>query len=141
MIIHNHLTINRCLKKKKGRREQAVDKSSVYVELESMSLALLARLIRQSASLASVSSIVINVNHAEGGGLIWLALVLNSEDHHFVVGEAVGLLFGHLQDQRDQLVHVLLWTREKRKDKGLAIVRTNASESYEQSDETDDLRR
>ena len=53
-------------------------------------------------------SLFIDVNHAERCCLIGLALVLDGEDHDFIAGEAVGLLFGDLEDERNQLLHVLL---------------------------------
>ena len=62
-------------------------------------------------SRACCLSLLIDVNHAEGGGFIGFALVLDGEDHDFVAGEAVGLLLGHFENERDQLLHVLLYTK------------------------------
>ena len=53
-------------------------------------------------------SLFVYVDHAEGCRLVSPSLVLNSEYHHFVTREAVALFFGDLQDQGDQLIHVLL---------------------------------
>ena len=63
---------------------------------------------RPLKSLLSFLSLFIDVDHAEGCGLVGPSLVLNGEDHHFVTREAVTLLLGHLQYQGDQLIHVLL---------------------------------
>ena len=65
-------------------------------------------------------SLLVDVDHAEGRGLVGRTLVLDSEDHDFVAGEAVALLFGHLEDQADQLLHVLLYKDTPRR---LALVR------------------
>lgn len=53
-------------------------------------------------------SLFVNVDHAEGGRLVSLTLVVNGEEHHLVPREAVPLLLGNLQDQRDQFLLVLL---------------------------------
>jgi len=53
-------------------------------------------------------SLFVNVDHAEGCRLVGLTLVVYGEQHHLVTREAVPLLLGHLQDQRDQLLLVLL---------------------------------
>ena len=60
-----------------------------------------------------LKSLFINVNHAEGGRLILLSLVFHSEDHHFVSWEAVALLLGDLQYERDELLHMLLYINEE----------------------------
>ena len=59
-------------------------------------------------------SLFINVDHAEGSSLIAFSFVFYSEDHHFVPREAVALFFGHLEYERNELLHVLLCV-ERRK--------------------------
>ena len=52
-------------------------------------------------------SLLVDVEHAESGCLVGLALVLNCEKHDFVSWEAVALLFSNFKDERDQLILVL----------------------------------
>jgi len=69
-----------------------------------------ARLAHSQSSSAKVvlwkqsiglQSLLVDVNHAESSCLVGLALVIDSEEHHFVAGEAVALLLRHFQYQRD----------------------------------------
>ena len=62
-------------------------------------------------------SLLIDVNHAECGSFVGFALVFDGEDHDLVAGEAVGLLLGHFENERDQLLHVLLYREEGKKQK------------------------
>ena len=61
----------------------------------------------------SGQSLLVDVNHAEGCRLIWLALVLDGEDHNFVAWEAVSLLLCDLQYKRNKLLHMLIYNKTK----------------------------
>jgi hypothetical protein len=53
-------------------------------------------------------SLFVDVLDFEAGFLVWLAFVLDGENHNFVALEAEALFLGHLKDQLDELVFVLL---------------------------------
>ena len=74
-------------------------------------LALKAVLCLQLAFTA-LQSLFVDVDHPEGSCFICLSFVLHSEDHDFVARIAVALFFRHFQNQRDQMLHVLLYMRE-----------------------------
>lgn len=59
----------------------------------------------------SNGSLLVDVDHAECGSLVGLALVVDSEEHHFVPWEAVPLLLCHFQDEGDQLFLVLFYKK------------------------------
>jgi len=55
-----------------------------------------------------MGSLFVDVDHAESARFVVFPFVLHGEDHDLVARVAVALFFCHLQDQSDQLLHVLL---------------------------------
>ena len=53
-------------------------------------------------------SLFVDVLDFEAGFFVWLAFVLDGKNHNFVALEAEALFLGHLKDQLDELVFVLL---------------------------------